>query len=125
MLCWVCCLPWKSSASSTNCGNRACRLTPEIAEEILRNAKKKEVDDEDNVPSLRACPRIECRRQNGIQIMEHESDCRHIVCPACGVTMCWVCLGVDSSADDDEVDTCDAKGCTIAPLQKAADLRED
>ena len=81
--CIQCNLTWKTSSSSTNCGNPNCNSTSVLS--LLPLAKPKQISWINNCPSIRLC--TSCGT-----VIEHEEKCKEIKCIACGKIFCFVCL---------------------------------
>ena len=82
--CWFCLRDWKSSLSSSTCGNANCGDAEKLAQ--LQSCGKVKVDFINiEILKLRACPKCGT-------IIELTSGCKHMTCKVCNTDFCFVCL---------------------------------
>ncbi len=96
--CFRCGGVWKTNTQE-KCGNPTCDQSIQSKIDMIRGASLKTIGKANNVPSLRACPSC-------YTIIEHKVGCKHMACPFCKTTFCFLCL-----ATKDEK-TGVFKGCT-------------
>jgi hypothetical protein len=111
--CIRCCKKWIGKDNSV-CGNQGCAIIDEVLEKSPWN-KKFNLKDKDKVapymaPKHRACP-------NCKTLIKHSSGCKHMACPVCLKSFCWICLGLKENNKWKCGDPFDYCG-TIAGVQK-------
>eukprot|EP01084_Bolivina_argentea_P023961 44746_1 len=83
--CWKCHGSWMNKASDRDCGNVECTAFEAEYMQILENCALKKVGGVLHVPSIRACPSCS-------QLITHTEACKHMACPRCKTSFCFVCL---------------------------------
>jgi len=90
--CWSCGQLWKGKGYQL-CGNSSCatevinkklQTCPMISPTYLDSSAKWFPV---KMPSIRACPGC-------LFLIEHKRECKHMACPACKTSFCFVCLGL-------------------------------
>lgn len=111
--CWYCLQAWKSSYSSSACGNPNCSDSEKLSQ--LKNCGKVKVGYIDLVIfKLRACPKCGT-------IIELSSGCKHMECRACKIEFCFICLRKKSHGSW----SCGSYNtkCELAPVQTSIPKR--
>lgn len=83
--CWHCLKKWKTSFSSSNCGNSPCKDAEILA--LLRDCGRVKVAylNDTTVFKYRAC--VHCGT-----LIELSGGCKHMKCKACETEFCFICL---------------------------------
>ncbi|KAL5014378.1 hypothetical protein ScPMuIL_008648 [Solemya velum] len=97
--CWACLKTWANEGTDY-CGNPGCS-SEEDTLAILRKCGTKKINDENNCPSRRACPKCG-------SIIEHIDKCSMMICPPCGEEFCFICLKITKYGH---------KPCNLVPRQ--------
>merc|ERR1712115_613279 len=66
-------------------------------------------------PSIRACPGC-------AELLYHTAACKHMDCPRCNASFCWLCLKLHEEHDGTTYDWSVSVPCPIAPRQTRTTL---
>ena len=105
--CWFCLQDWKSSLSSSSCGNANCNDAEKLTQ-LQSCGKVKVLYTDIETFKLRACPKC------GI-VIEHAGGCKKMTCETCKTKFCFVCLRMMSQGSW-PCGSFDTK-CAAAPVQ--------
>ena len=109
--CWVCMGEWKASDAGANqCGNDHCDGTDQRLQTLAKCVTKRMAYSNQECPMIRGCPKCG-------MLIEHKEACKHMNCPSCRHSFCFVCLKGKKS--DGKTWECGAAFviCTLASRQ--------
>merc|ERR1712096_345805 len=83
--CWVCSRAWVENSPYGGCGNKGCDSAKGLDKliKILTDAPTDTIDDIDECPKVRACPKC-------AMLVEHAERCKHMTCGRNGNSGAWV-----------------------------------